>query len=102
MLLTGAAGFLMAVPALVAARQRDWQSAQDFFQSGILTLIIISMIAIATKDRPVRHRIQSQLLSLLGAFTILPMVLAVPGPDLGLGRLYGDDLGFHDHGRGLL
>ncbi|MEL6608978.1 MAG: potassium transporter TrkG [Pseudomonadota bacterium] len=72
------AGLGMWLPAMVAARDRDWSSAQAYFYSGLLTLIIATLVAIVTRDRPIRHRVQAQLLSLLGAFLALPLILAVP------------------------
>ena len=76
--LTGSGAILMILPAIVAFQARDYQSAQAFFYSAILTAIVTTMVAIVTQGRRGPHQVRSQLVALLGAFLLLPLVLALP------------------------
>ncbi|MEM1236602.1 MAG: potassium transporter TrkG [Pseudomonadota bacterium] len=77
-ILSGIAGFMMIVPAIVAAQERDYESAQAFFYWGLLTLIVVGMVAIVSRRSEAEHQVRSQLLQLLGVFLILPVVLSAP------------------------
>lgn len=76
--LSGMGGLLMLVPAIVAANYRDYPSAQAFVQASVLTLTVTVMIGIVTRNGDPRHQVRAQLLGLLGAFLLLPLVLAIP------------------------
>jgi len=77
-LLSGASGFAMLIPTGLALSDRDYGSAQAFFYSALLTLIVTSMVAIVTKDNRPDGRLHKKLFSLLGGFLFLPILLAVP------------------------
>ncbi|MFD1882843.1 potassium transporter TrkG [Paracoccus pacificus] len=87
-LLTGVGGIAMMVPAMHALVIRDHAVARNFFYSGLLTLILAAILALATGANPVAGRARGALVTLMGTFTILPLVLAVPFsesvPDTGL------------------
>jgi len=70
-----AAMFLPAVHALVIA---DHRIARSFFYSGLLFLVLFSFIAVATSNRTVLRQGRSHLLALVAAYTVLPLMLAVP------------------------
>ncbi|WP_126977280.1 potassium transporter TrkG [Frigidibacter oleivorans] len=68
----------MLVPAAHAAALRDWNVARAFLFPALLVVTLSVMIGIATSGRPPMTPARGQLLALLGAFTLLPLVLAVP------------------------
>jgi trk system potassium uptake protein len=70
-----AAMFLPATHALVVA---DHRTARAFFYTGLLFLVLFSFIAVATSNRRVRRTGRSHLLALASAYTVLPLMLAVP------------------------
>ena len=73
---TGAAA--MMVPAAHAAAVGDHGTARSFFYSGLLFLVLFAFIAIATTNRAIRLAGRSHLLALVAAYTVLPLMLAVP------------------------
>jgi len=77
-ILIGLGAVSMILPALHAAVLRDWETARTFFQAGVMFLILTAMLALATSNRVIKRRSRSYLLGLLAAFTILPLMLAVP------------------------
>ena len=77
-LLMGCAGLLMVPVSFVALAERDYPSAQAFFYCALLTLIVATMIGIAAKDAKSDPRPHRKLFSLLGAFLVLPVLLAIP------------------------
>ncbi len=76
--LLGLAGTAMLVPAVHAVSVEDFETARAFFYSGLLTLILFSFIAVATRGTRPRRPARSNLLALFGAFTVLPCFLALP------------------------
>ncbi|MEL7345582.1 MAG: potassium transporter TrkG, partial [Pseudomonadota bacterium] len=76
--LLGIAGGAMMLPAIHAVAVDDFQTARAFFYSGLLTLILFSFIAVATRGTKMARPARSNLLALFGAFTVLPLVLALP------------------------
>ncbi|MFP4326829.1 MAG: TrkH family potassium uptake protein [Paracoccaceae bacterium] len=78
LLLTGIAGLSMFVPAIHGTLGGEFHVARSFFYAGTLTLILVALIGIATAGRPPERDPQRQLLSLFGAFLLLPLVMAVP------------------------
>ena len=78
LLLTLVSAVSMYVPASYALNQRDHHIARSFFYSGTLTLILALMIMVAISNRTIRQSSLQQLASLFGAFTVLPLILAVP------------------------
>lgn len=75
-LLMGLAAAAMMVPALVAAIEEDWVSARAYLQGGLLLGVITALVGIVTRSGA--ERPQAQLLTLLGAYSLLPLLLAVP------------------------
>lgn len=76
--LTGVAGLAMMLPAAHALVAEDFHVARSFFYSGLLTLIITAFIGIAVNQRHGVFSQREQLATLVAAFTLLPLVLAVP------------------------
>lgn len=76
--LTGLAAVAMLVPAAQAGMARDWELARAFVQPAGLVLVLAAVLGIATAANRVRNPARSQLVTLLLAYTLLPVVLAVP------------------------
>jgi len=68
----------MYIPAIYAATGSNWHSARSFFYSGTIFLAVSAMLGIATFNYAPKREARDQLLTLLSAFTILPIMLAVP------------------------
>jgi trk system potassium uptake protein TrkH len=85
-LLMGIGASAMLVPAAHAWALRDFVSMRAFFYAAILFLALTALIALATAGAQPRSVARSQLLTLLLAFTLLPVMFAVP---------------FHEAGRSL-
>ncbi len=77
-LLIGLAGLSMYVPAAHALALRSHAEARAFFYSGTLTLTIITLIAVAMAAQSRRRSAMRNLAALMAAFTLLPLILAVP------------------------
>jgi trk system potassium uptake protein TrkH len=72
-------GALSMLPVSVHAYLvRDLPTARIFLYSSLMFLILVAMIAVATANRTIRRQGRSHLLSLLAAYTILPVMLAFP------------------------
>lgn len=86
--LTVLAALAMLVPAAYASIVNHHVIARNFFYSSLLTLIVTGLIALALAANPPGRQARDTLLSMLAAFTVLPVVLAVPFaqslPDTGL------------------
>ncbi|MGJ8604060.1 MAG: TrkH family potassium uptake protein [Marivita sp.] len=78
LLLTGLASVSMIVPAVVALWVEAFQDARSFFYSGLVGVILCTLIAFALANRPHNRNAIRQLLALLAGFVILPAILAVP------------------------
>ena len=78
LLIWGISAVSMFVPATYAVVQDNHPASQSFFYSGLLGLVIVTMIALARASRKSRHGTLGQLLALLGTFVLLPVYLAVP------------------------
>lgn len=68
----------MLFPALYAAIRQEWDLARAFLYSGLLFLILFTLLAVATRNRQVRRPGRAHLLTLVAAYTVLPAILAVP------------------------
>lgn len=77
-LLMGLAAVAMWVPAAQAVVLRDHDTAQVFFYSGFILLVLTAMIAIATAGRRPRDPVRANLTALVGAFGVLPLLFALP------------------------
>ncbi len=83
----------MLLPALVAAVDRDWRSARLFLYAGVFCGFVAAIVGAASHD-PGRGEAsaRSELLTILGGFTLLPVFAAAPfwlmRPDLGYAGSY--------------
>lgn len=77
-ILMGLAALAMFVPMAFAMSQSNWDSARAYGYSGVILLALTAMIALATAHHRIARPARSHLLSLLAAFALLPLLLAVP------------------------
>ena len=77
-ILMAASAAAMLVPAAHAARIGDYFTARIFVECGLLIFLLTAMIGIATYNRPPATNARSQLIALLAAYFVLPLVLAFP------------------------
>ncbi len=77
-ILMGLGALAMLLPSAHAASLRDWQVARVFLFSAVVFLLLTTMIAIASSRYRPRDASRSQLAALIGAYAILPLMLAVP------------------------
>lgn len=77
-ILMGIGSVAMYVPALHGLVLRDYDSSRAFFYSGTIFLMLTVMLAIATAANRSGNPARDQLLTLVAAFTALPLMLAVP------------------------
>ncbi len=78
LLLFGFFSGLMLLPAAYAGIIRELETGRAFLYTGLLGLIIFGMIALAHRGREPRHGTLGPLVTLLSAFSVLPIFLAVP------------------------
>ncbi len=78
LLLSGIASAAMILPAGYALAIEEFHDARSFFYPGIVGLVLCTLIGIAVSTRPHQQSAFRQLLSLLAAFSVLPLILAVP------------------------
>lgn len=78
LLITAIGAAAMMVPAVHALAIGDEALARAFAWPGLLTLVICALVAVARSTVVPSRPAQSQLLMLLGAYALLPVVLAVP------------------------
>lgn len=79
--ISAVAAISMLLPSAHALVLRDHATSRSFFYSGLMGLIVVTLIALAMASRPSRHSPLSQLLSLFATFVILPAFLAIPFHD---------------------
>ena len=77
-ILMGIGALAMYVPAIYALVDDDLHVARVFLYGGTLFLILTAMTGLASAAGTSTNLARSHLLALLGAFTILPLMLAVP------------------------
>lgn len=77
-LLMGGGALVMFLPAVHAYSLRDFHVARTFFYSAMLLLIFTALIGIATSGYRPRNIARSHLAALVGAYVVLPPLLAVP------------------------
>ncbi len=78
LLIWGIASASMFVPASLAVVKDNHPASQSFFYSGLLGLVCVSFIALSLAGRAPKFGALGQLLSLLFAFAVLPVFLAIP------------------------
>jgi trk system potassium uptake protein TrkH len=81
LLLLGVTSASMFIPASLAVVQNNHPESQSFFYSGLLGLVCVICIALALGERKLRYGALGQLSSMLFAFAVLPVFLAVPFHD---------------------
>ncbi|MGH1453679.1 MAG: TrkH family potassium uptake protein [Paracoccaceae bacterium] len=78
LILAGIGAAAMFVPAFHALANERHHEARAFFYSGLLGLIIVTLISVARATVPRRYREMGNLAALFAAFAFLPLMLAVP------------------------
>jgi trk system potassium uptake protein TrkH len=76
--LLGVIGLAMMLPALHATTTNDDHVSRAFFYSGVVVLLATGLIGIVTSNRPALVSQHGQLLVLVGAYAVLPPVMALP------------------------
>lgn len=76
--LMGIGAVAMLVPAVHAAALDDHHSMRVFFYGAILFGILTLLLGLATAGTRPDHAARSQLLTLVAAYTVLPLMLAIP------------------------
>ncbi|MFZ3582683.1 TrkH family potassium uptake protein [Loktanella sp. DJP18] len=89
-LLMGVGALAMLLPALHAWVLRDFVSMRAFFYGAVLFLSLTVLIALATTGRHPRSAARSQLLTLFLAFSLLPVMFAVPFQEAGRNLTFFD------------
>ena len=77
-ILMGVSGLAMYVPAFHAFVWRNYPVSRAFFYSATIVLMLTAMIGIATANHHPHSATRSHLRALLGAYLILPLLLAIP------------------------
>jgi trk system potassium uptake protein len=77
-LLMGVGALSMLTVSLHAYLVRDLPTGRIFLYSSLIFLILFAMISVATANRVIRRQGRSHLISLLAAYTVLPIMLAFP------------------------
>ena len=77
-ILMGLGALAMILPGAHAAAVEDFPVMRAFLQGAVAFLILTALIGIATANYSPTSKARSHLLTLLGAFTLLPLMLAVP------------------------
>lgn len=68
----------MLIPAIHASALDLDRVAQPFFYGAILFGVLTLLLALVTQNHKIRNQPRSQLVTLLAAFTVLPLMLAIP------------------------
>ncbi|MEP3346118.1 MAG: potassium transporter TrkG [Litoreibacter sp.] len=68
----------MLLPAIQAFALDQHRIAQPFFYGAVLFSVFTALVALATYRQPIRNVARSQLLTLVAAYLVLPIMLAVP------------------------
>lgn len=76
--LLGTSAVLMWLPALHAVILRDHEIARAFFYSSIVLLVLTAMLGMATVTYTPRNAARSHLATLVGAYLVLPLAMALP------------------------
>ncbi|MBK1635053.1 TrkH family potassium uptake protein [Rhodovulum adriaticum] len=77
-ILMGIGALAMLVPVPVALVDNDHEAARAFFYGALLFGMLTTLIGIATVNNAVKNQARSHLLAMLGCYTALPLMLAVP------------------------
>ncbi len=71
----------MYVPAAYALGLDDYRTSRSFFYTGTMGLVVVGLLELARGSQNTRFGTLAQLLSLLAAFVLMPLFLAVPMHD---------------------
>jgi trk system potassium uptake protein TrkH len=77
-LLMGMGSLAMLVPASHALVVSDFQTARAFLYGTVLSMLLTAFLAMSTMNYAPRSVPRSQLTALLAAFSVLPLMFAVP------------------------
>lgn len=77
-ILIGIGALAMFVPALHAFALGDERIGRPFLFSGVLFLFLTALLGLATNAVRTRQIARDQLMALVGAYVVLPVMLAVP------------------------
>ena len=77
-ILMGICALMMYLPVFHAVTVRDWLSARSFFYAGTLFLTLVIFLGVATFHTRPRSLARSHLTALVGAYLLLPVMLAWP------------------------
>ena len=87
-LLSAGVALMMLVPASFASVTDHPAIARNFFYAALLILVFCGLIGLATHANPRPHRAREMLLTMLGVFGFVPLLLALPFseslPDTGI------------------
>ncbi len=88
-ILQGIGALSMMIPTIHAVQLRHWDVARAFFYSSLVCLVLFVLLAVALGHRGHERSIRAQLLGLVGALVLLPLMLAIPFREvLGEGQLF--------------
>lgn len=91
-ILIGVMAGSMWIPAIHAAAVDDEKTAQAFFYSGLIFMVLMGMIALSATNHVPRNDVRSQLVALLGAYLFLPLMAVLPVmqavPDTSFGNVW--------------
>ena len=82
-LLMGAGAVAMLIPSLHAWALQDFAIMRTFFYAAVLFSMLTALVALATNGAKPHSAARSQLLTLLLAFSVLPLMFAVPFQEAG-------------------
>ncbi|GHE02458.1 potassium transporter TrkH [Defluviimonas sp. 20V17] len=77
-ILMGITALAMLLPAAHAFVLRDFFTSRAFFYSSILFLVLTAILGVATSNYTPRNAARSHLAALLGAYLVLPVMMAFP------------------------
>jgi trk system potassium uptake protein len=77
-ILMGMMAAAMWLPAIHAAATDDEETARAFFYSGIIFFVLMSLIGLSTANYRTANAVRSNLLALVGAYGVLPLMATVP------------------------
>ncbi len=78
LLLMGVASLSMYVPAIHALVLESHHTARSFFYAGTLGMIFVTLVSIALSSQKRQRTALGNLMALVAAFLLLPLLLAVP------------------------
>ena len=77
-LLMGVTALSMLLPAAHAVILRDHETGRAFFYAAIILFILTAMIGLATVNRRARNPARANLVALVAAYVVLPVMMAIP------------------------